>query len=74
MSTETAPLAAVRVEPVVRCPFCGDGDFDLIGLKLHIDRGWCQRFEDIETTDRYLHGRLTRPDWMAPNATVEPPA
>ena len=58
---------ASPVQDVVRCPFCGDGDFDLIGLKLHISRGWCQQFEDMETSDRYLHGRLTRVDWMAPN-------
>ena len=48
------------------CPFCGDGDFDLIGLKLHINRGWCQPFEDLQTTDRYLHGKLTCRDWMKP--------
>lgn len=41
----------------VICPFCGEGDFDLIGLKIHITRGWCQPFEDLDTTDIYLHGR-----------------
>jgi hypothetical protein len=23
------------------CPFCGETDFDLIGLKIHFMRGWC---------------------------------
>jgi len=55
---------ASPVQGDVRCPFCGDGDFDLLGLKLHIDRGWCQTFEDLDTSDRYLHGRLTKANWM----------
>jgi len=28
------------------CPFCQEGDFDLIGLKAHYLRGYCQRFND----------------------------
>ena len=27
------------------CPFCGEGDYDLIGLKYHIERG-CQAYDD----------------------------
>ena len=27
------------------CPFCGEDDFDLIGLKRHLTRGWCNEFE-----------------------------
>ena len=29
----------------VVCPFCGEDDFDLIGLKAHLMRGWCEVFE-----------------------------
>ena len=29
----------------VTCPFCGDDDFDLIGLKAHLLRGHCDQFE-----------------------------
>lgn len=31
------------------CPFCGEKDFDLIGLKIHLCRGWCQVYDVIET-------------------------
>lgn len=34
-------------ESNVICPFCGEGDFDLSGLKLHLTIGWCEKFEDI---------------------------
>ena len=57
------------VKGVVRCPFCGDGDFDLVGLKLHINRGWCPIFEDLDTTDRYLHGRVITSSWMRSDDT-----
>jgi hypothetical protein len=26
----------------MKCPFCEDSDFDLIGLKHHILRGYCE--------------------------------
>lgn len=32
----------------VVCPFCGEGDFDLIGLKMHLNMGWCNEFNDIK--------------------------
>lgn len=31
----------------VTCQFCGEGDFDLIGLKMHLRFGWCEAFEAI---------------------------
>lgn len=34
------------------CPFCNDNDFDRIGLKLHIQRGWCDAFNETPTSDR----------------------
>lgn len=24
------------------CPFCGEDDFDLLGLQFHLQRGWCE--------------------------------
>lgn len=33
------------------CPFCGEDDFDLIGLKLHLLR-WCKKFDDLQTEQR----------------------
>ncbi len=29
----------------MRCPFCNEDDFDLIGLKIHFLRGHCEVFE-----------------------------
>jgi hypothetical protein len=33
------------------CPFCGEDDFDRIGLKMHFLRGWCDAFNDTPDTD-----------------------
>jgi hypothetical protein len=33
------------------CPFCNDDDFDAIGLKIHLIRGWCDAFEKVPTID-----------------------
>ena len=30
------------------CPFCEKGEFDLIGLKGHLQRGYCSIFEKIQ--------------------------
>ena len=30
------------------CPFCGENDFDAIGLKSHL-LNWCEVFETTET-------------------------
>lgn len=33
----------------VVCPFCGEQDFDLIGLKRHLML-WCHEYDDTPTT------------------------
>lgn len=30
----------------VSYPFCKEDDFDLVGLKLHFVRGWCEKFNE----------------------------
>lgn len=30
------------------CPFCDEKDFDLVGLKAHLQR-WCEAFDKTET-------------------------
>lgn len=35
----------------IKCPFCLEGDFDLFGLKFHIDD--CEVFDYISEKDRY---------------------
>ena len=35
------------------CPFCGEGDFDAIGLKRHLTiSGWCEPFESVPFNDQ----------------------
>lgn len=29
------------------CPFCGDDDYDRIGLKAHLQRGFCEPAEEV---------------------------
>lgn len=37
-------------EFMITCPFCGEADFDLIGLKIHLTReGWCPEFEALRS-------------------------
>lgn len=33
------------------CPFCGEDDFDLGGLRDHLKFGWCEEFDKIETDE-----------------------
>lgn len=30
------------------CPFCGEGDFDAVGLKMHLAFGWCEPYQNID--------------------------
>jgi hypothetical protein len=34
------------------CPFCGEGDFDKVGLKSHLNHGDCEVFEKLENIVR----------------------
>ena len=29
------------VDQIISCPFCGEDDFDLLGLQWHLERRWC---------------------------------
>lgn len=40
---------------LISCPFCGEKDFDLIGLKGHIWRGWCEAYEETPLSDHEVH-------------------
>ena len=35
------------------CPFCHDTEFDALGLKLHLQSGSCDDFNDIVIPARY---------------------
>ena len=44
------------MEEYIPCPFCGEEDFDLIGLKIHFIHEWCEDFNNTpnehDTEDR----------------------
>lgn len=42
---------AVRELKLVECPFCGDTDFDLAGLKSHLERD-CEKYAATEMPRR----------------------
>ena len=31
------------------CPFCKESEFDLIGLKMHFEKGWCEIYNSTST-------------------------
>ena len=39
-------MAEVKKVSGIICPFCGEDDFDLIGLKIHLNVGWCDPFNN----------------------------
>ena len=43
---EPAPEAPSKREPAtdLRCQFCGEAGFDLVVLKIHYSRGWCDEW------------------------------
>jgi hypothetical protein len=48
------------------CPFCNEGAFDSIGLKLHLSRGWCEVFEAIEARTSFERDLAARQEAAAP--------
>ena len=50
VNVENQPLKEHTMEDVtIQCPFCGEKDFDLVGLKVHLLR-FCEKFENTEVT------------------------
>ena len=37
---------------LMSCPFCGEDDFDLVGLKSHLVHGDCDEFNKTENIKR----------------------
>ena len=44
----------------VTCPFCGEDDFDLYGLKIHILSGWCEVFNNTEEDEALARRKAQR--------------
>jgi len=34
------------------CPFCGEQEYDLVGLKFHLECGECEKYNETERVDR----------------------
>lgn len=39
-------------DDLLECPFCGEDDFDKIGLKYHLQNGNCEIYNETEITER----------------------
>lgn len=57
MTTRDTLLRLANQGSDITCQFCGETDFDAIGLKTHIARGWCETFEAIEAYDLFARLR-----------------
>jgi hypothetical protein len=45
MHTEANDIVAIwRAAQSAICPFCKEADFDLIGLRMHLNNNWCPKF------------------------------
>lgn len=38
-------------EEYIKCPFCNEDDFDLIGLKYHLERHHCEEYSNLDISD-----------------------
>jgi hypothetical protein len=45
---------------VLACPYCGEPDYDLVGLKSHLLKGECEPFEAIALIRSPFDGLMTR--------------
>lgn len=50
--------------PYIQCPFCKEEDFDLIGLKAHIERGCCDVFNSTLTIEEEEEAVKKVFDWF----------
>jgi hypothetical protein len=58
MTTEPKYKQAIETSTEIKpeyinCPFCNKIDFDQIGLKIHISRGWCDVYNKIDADEWY---------------------
>ena len=43
---------------LIRCPYCGEHGFDLVGLKIHFEMRFCEKYETVDID--YPTGRTNR--------------
>ena len=39
----------------ISCPFCKEKDFDLSGLKLHFEKGYCDIYNEVDIVKEWSH-------------------
>lgn len=54
MSEEQKPAAVV-------CPFCGESDFDLVGLKMHLTLVGCEQYENLDVYKELQSEKASNP-------------
>ena len=64
-SIENESNITERGQAFLACPYCGEKDFDFIGLKGHFLSGDCQVFNDLPVCtrnymDKYLRAKTSR--------------
>lgn len=42
-----------EVDAGIICPFCGEDDFDLVGLKHHIQAGQCDAYNNTDAIGEF---------------------
>jgi len=52
-----------RLDALVKCPFCLEDDFDLIGLKNHLLKGHCDVFNETEAVKVIKMPSKKRKQW-----------
>ena len=50
----------------VVCPFCLEGGFDFVGLKMHLLLGWCDKFKETSIDVPNTRERRASPDFGSP--------
>jgi hypothetical protein len=46
-STEDGTDSTLHPASMLACPFCGEAEFDAVGLKIHLLAGHCNEFDAV---------------------------
>lgn len=52
-------IGEIKNEDII-CPFCKEGDFDLVGLKSHLSNGDCEIYNNTANRKRMFQENPTR--------------
>ena len=63
---EVEAVARAQRQDIV-CPFCDEGGFDRIGLKMHLVM-WCEPYDKVDEEMQAEQERFARKDYSVPPA------